>query len=110
MAIPKKGTRKIVVNKLNFRWLIRKKATYTQSDYGIGKLHVAIELEENPGTSLFIYTDRNHPKDIGTEIVNPVKPSDIAKWIQQALELGWNPSKSGTPFCTKTINEKMELE
>ncbi|WP_262509589.1 hypothetical protein [Tenacibaculum jejuense] len=43
MAIPKKGTRKIDVDGLKFRWLIRKKATYTQSVYGIGKLHVAIE-------------------------------------------------------------------
>ncbi|WP_103867634.1 hypothetical protein [Aquimarina sp. I32.4] len=110
MAIPKKGTRKIAVNELNFRWLIRKKATYTQSDYGIGKLHIAVELEENSGTSLFIYTDRKHPNDIGTEIVNPVKPSDIANWIKQAFELGWIPSKSGNPFRTKIMNEKMELE
>ena len=110
MAIPKKGTRKIVVNELNFRWLIRRKATYTQSDYGTGKLHVAIELEENPGTSLFICTDRKHPKDIGTEVLNPVKPSDISNWIKQALDLGWNPSKNGNPFRTKIVYEKMELE
>ena len=110
MTIPKKGTRKIEVNELNFRWLIRKKATYTQSDYGIGKLHVAIELEEDPGTSLFIYTDRKHPKDIGTEIVNPIKPFDISNWIKQALDLGWNPSESGKPFRTKIVNERMELE
>ncbi|NQX85131.1 MAG: hypothetical protein HRT67_04400 [Flavobacteriaceae bacterium] len=110
MAIPKKGARKIVVNELVFRWLIRKKSTYSQSVYGIGKLHIAVELEENPGTSLFIYTNRKHPNDIGTEIINPVKPSDISKWIQQAFGLGWNPSKSGNPFRTKIVNEKMQLE
>ncbi|BDD03919.1 hypothetical protein [Aureibacter tunicatorum] len=110
MAIPKKGSRSIPVNDINYRWLIRKKATYAQSDYGIGKLHVAIELEENPGTSLFIYTDRRHPNDIETEIVDPVKPSDITKWVKQALELEWIPSKKGKPFRTKIVNEKMELE
>lgn len=47
MAIPKKGSRKITVNNLVFRWLIRRKATYSQVDYGFGKLHVAIELERN---------------------------------------------------------------
>ena len=110
MAIPKKGTRKITVNDLAFRWLIRRKATYGQTDYGIGKLHVAVELEENPGTSLFIFTDRKHPKDYGAEKINPVKPSDISNWIKQALEIGWNPLKSGNPFRTKIVNEKMEME
>ncbi|WP_353777682.1 hypothetical protein [Winogradskyella sp. 3972H.M.0a.05] len=110
MSIPKKGTRKISVNELKFRWLIRKKATYTQSVYGIGKLHVAVELEENPKTSLLIHTDRNHPNDIETEIVNPIKPSDISNWIKQALELGWNPSKFGSPFRTKIVENKVELE
>ena len=110
MAIPKKGTRKIKINELEYRWLIRKKATYGQTDYGIGKLHVAVELDEKPGTSLFIYTDRKHPKDIETEVVNPIKPSDISKWIKQALLIGWNPSEKGKPLRTKIENEKLELE
>ncbi|MAX69626.1 MAG: hypothetical protein CMC76_00775 [Flavobacteriaceae bacterium] len=110
MAIPKKRTRKISVNKLKFRWLIRKKATYTQSVHGTGKLHVAIELEENPGMSLFIHTDRKHPNDIGTKTVNPIIPSDISNWIKQAYELGWNPSESGNPFRTKIVNDRIELE
>lgn len=110
MAIPKKGTRKITVYELNFRWLIRRKATYTQTNYGIGKLHVAVELEENPGTCLFIYTDRKHPNDTESEIVNTIKPSDISNWIKQALELGWDPSKNGKPFRTKIVNKKIELE
>ncbi|SNR14735.1 hypothetical protein [Tenacibaculum jejuense] len=110
MAIPKKGTRKIDVDGLKFRWLIRKKATYTQSVYGIGKLHVAIELEENPGTNLFIRTDRKHPNDIETEMVNPITPYDISNWIKQAFELGWNPSKNGNTFRTKIMNNKIEVE
>ncbi len=110
MAIPKKGSRFISVNYVNYRWLIRRKATYNQSDYGIGKLHVAIELKETPRTSLFVYTDRKHPNDIDSKIVNPIKPSDISNWIKQALKLGWNPSENGNPFRTKIVNGNIELE
>lgn len=110
MAIPKKGARKIIVNNHNFKWLIRKKVSYTQSCYGDGKLHVAIELEENPGTSLFVVTDRKHPEDICTEIIKSVIPSDVANWIQQAIALGWNPSEKGKPLQVVIVNEKMELK
>lgn len=110
MAIPQKGTRTIHVNDQNFKWLIRKKATYSQTDYGIGKLHVAIELEEKPGSTLFIHTDRKHPNDIETKTVNPIKPSDISNWIKQAFILGWNPSAKGIPLLTKIVDNKMELE
>lgn len=32
MAIPKKGSRLIVVDDTTYRWLIRRKATYMQAD------------------------------------------------------------------------------
>lgn len=95
MAIPKKGSRTITVENDIYRWLIRRKATYNQSDYGIGRIHVAIEHAKNPGTMLLIYTDREHPKDWNTKNVHPVTPSDVLNWIRQALELGWEPQKKG---------------
>ncbi len=98
MAIPKKGTRKIIVDNIVYRWLIRRKATYGQADYGNGKIHVAIELEQNPGTTLFIITDRGHPKDYNTITVVPVTPSDISNWIKQALALDWKPETKDSQF------------
>ncbi|MGH1384091.1 hypothetical protein [Kordia sp.] len=109
MAIPKKGTRKITVNESDYRWLIRKKVTYTQSVYGDGKLSVAIELAENPGTTLHIYTDRNHPHDIYTKEVTPIVPSDISNWINKALLLGWKPSEKGKPFHAEIENGQMKI-
>ncbi|CAL2085922.1 hypothetical protein [Tenacibaculum sp. 190524A05c] len=109
MAIPKKGSRKIIVNNEKYKWLIRKKGTYSQTVFGNGKLHIAIELEENPGASLFIISDRSHPNDIETKSINPIKPSDISNWILQAYDLGWNPSDMGKPLQTRIINGKMEL-
>ncbi|XGV99998.1 MAG: hypothetical protein ACAF41_13825 [Leptolyngbya sp. BL-A-14] len=47
MALPKTGTRKIVVDGEPFRWLIRRKATYSQWAYESGRLHVAVDTPNN---------------------------------------------------------------
>jgi hypothetical protein len=49
MSIPKKGTRKIIVDGQPFIWLIRRQATNMQADYGCGNLHVAVQHAEEPG-------------------------------------------------------------
>lgn len=109
MAIPKKGTRAITVGEDQYRWLIRRKATYGQSVYGIGRIRVAIQHAETPGTTLSIITDRKHPHDIKTKSVIPVTPSDISNWIKQALELNWKPSQKGIPFSVLIEDGKMKL-
>ena len=109
MAIPKKGTRKIIVQGITYRWLIRRKATYMQSDYGVGRLHVAIEHAENPGTTLLIVTDRGHPRDWGTKEIVPVTPQDISNWIIEALELNWQPEEKGSPFSVIIENGEMRM-
>ena len=108
MAIPKKGARMITVGKDTYKWLIRRKATYEQGDYGIGRIHVAIENIESPNTTLFILTDREHPKDWNTKNVAPVTPADIANWIIQALELNWQPKEKGSPLSVYIENGEMK--
>jgi hypothetical protein len=98
MAIPKKGSRKIVVNDITYSWLIRRKATYGQVDYGYGKLHVAIELFDKPESVLVIITDNPHPHDIKTTEIISVTPQYVEKWIQEALDLGWKPFQNGPQF------------
>lgn len=99
MSIPKKGTRKIIVDGEPFIWLIRRKATYTQSCYAYGKLHVAVQHAEEPGSVLVIITDRPHPQClIATNEVKPVTPSDAAQWIGQAMQFGWQPQLPGITF------------
>lgn len=109
MALPKKGTRKITVNESDYRWLIRKKATYTQSIYDDEKLSVAIELAENPGTTLHIYTDRDHAYDIKTKKVIPIVPSDISNWINKALLLGWKPLEKGKTFHAEIEDGRLKI-
>ena len=107
MAIAKIGTRKITVENESYRWLIRRKATYSQSDHGNGYLHVAVEHADKLGAVLVIYTGRKHPKDWSTIEVVPVTPSDVAKWIKQALKLGWKPSEEGKQYPVEVIGDEM---
>jgi hypothetical protein len=98
MATRKAGSRQLVVDGIAYRWRIRKRATNLQSDYGRGNLHVAVELAENPGAVLILYTDRPHPADWSTKQVVPVRPSDVAKWVRESLAAGWVPSQPGPQF------------
>ena len=95
MATTKKGLRRIVIDGTTYAWRIRRKATYFQADYGCGRLHVAVQLAESPGSVLVLLTDRPHPADWSTHTVIPVLPADVAAWVRQAIGLGWVPSERG---------------
>ncbi|MEG4305601.1 hypothetical protein [Microcoleus sp. D3_18a_C4] len=109
MSIPKKGTRKIIVDGEPFIWLIRRQATYTQSCYAGGNIHVGVEHAEKQGSVLVILTDRPHPQclvDINEG--KPVTPSDVAQWIRQAVRLGWQPQRSGITFNVQIAGGRAE--
>ncbi|MEG4499847.1 hypothetical protein QUB05_22260 [Microcoleus sp. F10-C6] len=109
MSIPKKGTRKIIVDGEPFIWLIRRQATNTQADYAGGNIHVGVEHAEKQGSVLVILTDRPHPKGLTpTNEVKPVTPSDTAQWIRQAVQLGWQPRRSGITFNVQIAGGRAE--
>ena len=102
MSIPKKGTRKIIVDGQPFIWLIRRQATY------YGNLHVTVQHAQEPGSVLVIITDRPHPQYWGTKEVRPVTPSDAAQWIRQAMQFGWQPQLPGITFEVRIAGLFME--
>lgn len=109
MSIPKKGTRKIIVDGDPFIWLIRRQATNTQADYGWGNLHVGVEHAQKRGSVLVILTDRPHPQGLTpTNEVKSVTPSDAAQWIRQAVQLGWQPQLPGITFEVRIAGLFME--
>lgn len=108
MSIPKKGTRKIIVDGEPFIWLIRRQATNMQADYGCGNLHVAVQHAQEPGSVLVIITDRPHPQCWGTNELRPVTPSDAAQWIRQAMQFGWQPQLPGITFEVRIAGLFME--
>jgi hypothetical protein len=101
MAIRKTGSRRIVVDGVEYRWRIRRRATYSQIDYGSGTLHVAIESAEQAGAVLVLITDRPHPQDCVPRRLMPATPSDVAGWVRQAIRAGWMPSKPGPQFSLR---------
>ena len=98
MSIPRKGSRTIMIEGEEFRWLVRRKVTFSQMDYGNGKIHVAIEHAQASGATLHVETDRPHPKDWGTLKVEPVTPSDVCQWISLAIDKGWHPKTAGPTY------------
>jgi hypothetical protein len=108
MALPKGGSRKISVDGTTYCWRIRRKATQLQADYGIGRIHVAVQLATEPGTTLILFTDRPHPKDWGTTKVIPITPSDVINWVRQAIELGWRPATHGAQARFRVRDNALE--
>ncbi len=108
MAIPKTGSHTIMVAGVKYRWLIRHKATPGQSDYGVGFLHVAVELFDAPGTTAVFWTDRPHPQDWATVEVRSVTPHDTSNWIVRALALNWQPGVKGSLMFFKINGEHVE--
>ena len=107
MATRKAGSRRIVVDGVAYRWRIRRRATFFQTDYGIGRLHVAVQLAGDPKSVFVLRTDRPHPADYSTREVVPVLPSDIADWIRKAIHLGWSPSENGPTFCGEVVDAEV---
>ena len=96
MAIPKKGTRKIIVNDISYRWLIRKKPTYSQA---LGsKMTVAVELYNNPRSVLSITFPWMRCDNWLNYPVISVTPRDIETCIKNALRNGWHPMKLSSGF------------
>ena len=97
MAIPKKGSRLIVVDGDRYRWRIRRKITYSQGN-GWGKLTFAVEHFDKSGATLVVEMPQAHPSNWMGEPIVPVLPYDVEYSIRQAIAKGWKPSEPGSSF------------
>ena len=106
MSIPKKGTRKIFVAEEPFIWLIRRQA---QAYYCDTHFHVAVEHAQVAGSTLIIITDQLHPDGlIAQSAIISVMPSDVRRWIEQALLMGWLPQQAGKPLEVAVVGNCIE--
>lgn len=97
MSLPKKGSRKIQVDGLDYRWLIRKKPSYIQ---GIGAVSftIAIErFEEEHKGLLLVHTGLTRLDNWIDPHQTSVTPKVVREMIQTALNGGWNPANT-EPF------------
>ncbi|WP_035791344.1 hypothetical protein [Kitasatospora mediocidica] len=96
MALAKKGSRRIVVDGVEYRWRVSRKhwcCSYDRSTLG----YVA-EDATCPGTTLVVETGRPALLDPGMVPGAVVPPREVAAGIRAARSKGWTPTSNGSPF------------
>lgn len=96
MALAKKGTRRILVDGVEYRWRISKK--HWCCDFEGATMGYVAQDATNPGTTLVVETGRParlNPNLLPTEVV---LPREVAAGIRAARSRGWTPSSNGSPF------------
>lgn len=97
MTLQKKGSRRISIDGVAYRWAIRDRPTYMQ---GIGHSHIGIAVErvDAPLAILRIVVPALRKDNWLLAPGYVVKPSDLARWIPKALTAGWMPHVQGATF------------
>ena len=108
MALPKKGSRNIVIEGVGYRWRVRKKPSYSQGIEEKGLL-LAVEDATHAGSTLVVELPQTHPSSWITVEAVPVTPSDVERLVRLALRLGWRPTQPGTTFTVSTNELQREL-
>ncbi|MFJ9695666.1 hypothetical protein [Kitasatospora sp. NPDC101183] len=96
MALPKKGSRRIVVDGVEYRWRVSGK--HWCCDYDVSTLDYMVEDAASPGTTLVVETGRPAvypPSLVPAEVI---LPREVAAGIRAARSNGWTPSAHGSPF------------
>jgi hypothetical protein len=97
MAIAKKGSRRIVVDSMPYRWTVRPRPAYTQALAQVN-LSFAAELETDGRCILVVTVDAARPDNwlgIASGVVTPVV---VERAIRLALQQGWTPGQCGSAF------------
>lgn len=117
MAIPKKGSRKIIVDDIEYIYRVskpKKKSDWREEEnelnenflnyaqhYGLGQVMdvnfgIVIQLSKKPVSNIFVkYHSIVIDGFLGIEQITQIKPNLIAHLIKTALLDGWNPSEKG---------------
>jgi len=99
MALNRKGSRLITVDGIEYRWRIRRKPSYTQA-LGWTPMTYAVEAANGSqsGTTLIVTSSQAHASNWVGHEAEPIRPAHVAASIREALEQGWNPTRTGSPF------------
>jgi len=98
MALARRGSRRIVVDGLVFRWLVRRRPTYCQA-LGWSPLTFVAELRDGSGALLVMALPGAHPGNWLGLPGTAVRPATVAAGIRQAMAAGWQPRRPGPAFA-----------
>ena len=82
MGMPKRGTRRICVDRVPYRWIAREL---------LPGLRIVVQAAERSGAVLILRTDQYIA-------AKHVPPSRVAAAIQGARAAGWEPQRPGAAF------------
>lgn len=89
----KRGSRKIVVDGVEYRWYIRRKNEEQALSLAVQR------VDEGPTSILSIEFRRARPDAIEVPALQiGIKPAEVVTYIRAALAAGWQPSHAGAPF------------
>ncbi|MCY9785774.1 hypothetical protein KIK06_17950 [Nocardiopsis sp. EMB25] len=107
MTMPRKGTRRITVDGVAYRWRVRARPTRAELARAHGRFGFAVEAVDTPGHPLVVTLDHPRPSGDGCcpfgppsegRDPEPVTPARVAEAVRAALSEGWAPGTPGGPF------------
>ena len=98
MALSKKKSRIITLDKVKYRWVVSPDSGYN--------VFVA-EQESVKGRKIEVYFPMSEEHDLEKSL-KIIKPADAAIIVRSALSLGWNPEETGSPLVFDFLDNKLE--
>jgi hypothetical protein len=98
MTLARKGSRRIIVDGVTFRWTVRRKPTYHQAN-GWSPLTFVVEHAVAPASLLVVSLPCAHPGNWLGQPSQAVTPGMVTESIRRAVADGWKPAQRGRPFA-----------
>jgi hypothetical protein len=103
MAFPKKESRIITIDKVNYRWVVGPNngynLFYAQKEGGEGqKIAVYFDMHIDEG---------KFPNFTKSDLII-IKPKEAESMIRQALQFGWNADEKGPALVFDLIEDKIK--
>lgn len=107
MSLPSKGSRRIVVDDIAYRWRVRHKPTYGQGAFA-SELQFAVQRESFGRCTLSVILDQPRPDNWLNKPGAVVTPALVAQAVRQALQQGWQASSAGSAFVLRLAADNMD--
>ena len=103
MAISKRGSRRIVVDGIAYRWKVP--LPDESQEEGWPGMAAAVSRIESNGSQLWLkFSDRYSMGGPCAEQGKPILPSEIALGIRAALASGWQADRPGKQFDFRVVD------
>ena len=97
MTVRKRGSRRIVVDGVTFRWKFPRRLTDQEEELP-GVWAIAQRVEPEGPQLLLVFPERHHMSGPHAVQGRPVLPSEVAAGIRAAIEAGWQSDRPGKQF------------